>query len=100
MSETGREVLFRAGLFAYPLVVGGAFFFAFGSRLAASEQDVRRLETTALTVARMSTEIEYIKASVSRLEALEGEHHSELLRAIEALQGPRPAAFAPVAVMP
>jgi len=69
-----------------PLVMIGIVYGTLTERVSAAASDIRRLEQTALSVARIDTEIKYIKLGLERVEATEMARHEQLLKALRELQ--------------
>lgn len=73
-------------LMASPLVAIGVVWGTLSNQVDANAADINRLEQTTLSVARIDTEIQYIKESVVRVEKSEEKHHRENLQILVGLQ--------------
>jgi hypothetical protein len=81
-SHRARNIVAVVG----PLLAIGAIWAMLDSEVDANSTDIRRLEQTALTVARVDTEIEYIKAGIARVEKSGDERHKEVLQTLTGIE--------------
>jgi hypothetical protein len=62
-----------------------AMWLTLDSKSEANAANIRQLEQVTIQVARMDTDIDYIKRGVSSLERTEREHHEKLLEQLQAM---------------
>lgn len=69
-----------------PFVALGAIWMGLSSQGSENAADIRQLGQTSLAVARMDTEIEYIKAGIERVEKSGDERHRQTLQALSGIE--------------
>lgn len=69
-----------------PLVMVGVVYGVLITRVDALEANLRGMQQTQLAVARLDTEIKYIKEGLARVESAENEHHQQVLKTLHDVQ--------------